>query len=243
MRFSPLLDGDGVASSVSIRAGRSIFPFQSPSRWGRCCFLRTLWAIYKQVKFQSPSRWGRCCFFQLFCGRAGTLAVSVPFSMGTVLLRPIDPVVFDGIDVSVPFSMGTVLLLEKRVHRLGPFGRFSPLLDGDGVASQAVSAGADGLRCRFSPLLDGDGVASPAGNAAPGVPQLCFSPLLDGDGVASAHRVWRRGRGRQTFQSPSRWGRCCFSRNTIPPPRTPLVSVPFSMGTVLLPTRPASPWS
>jgi len=35
--FSPLLDGDGVASTPRCGAGPLMVSFQSPSRWGRCC--------------------------------------------------------------------------------------------------------------------------------------------------------------------------------------------------------------
>src|SRR5713226_1281292 len=35
------------------------------------------------------------------------------------------------------------------------------------------------------------------------------------------------------FQSPSRWGRCCIVVTTVPCASRSLVSVPFSMGTVL----------
>ena len=35
--FSPLLDGDGVASMRSLTWINIKRPFQSPSRWGRCC--------------------------------------------------------------------------------------------------------------------------------------------------------------------------------------------------------------
>ena len=85
-RFSPLLDGDGVASRSSAGAARSPPVFQSPSRWGRCCVyaamrrrsangfvsvpfsmgtvLRRKWRHHLDIRtntFQSPSRWGRCC--------------------------------------------------------------------------------------------------------------------------------------------------------------------------------------
>ncbi len=80
--------------------------------------------------------------------------------------------------------MGTVL------HRLTELAlqdedlSFSPLLDGDGVAS--VDALTEQLRCTrgFSPLLDGDGVASFILTIESAVQKL--------------------------FQSPSRWGRCCI---------------------------------
>ena len=89
------------------------FEFQSPSRWGRCCIL-VLHLRQRELldAFQSPSRWGRCCIpLPLRC-IGGTAVVSVPFSMGTVLHLP----------------------KNSQVGRKYP-RRFSPLLDGDGVAS------------------------------------------------------------------------------------------------------------
>src|SRR5579863_236550 len=117
LRFSPLLDGDGVASRAGYE-GRSVL-----------------------VQFQSPSRWGRCCIHSDGDDCIKANIVSVPFSMGTVLhhrsharkiatlirFRPL----LDGdgvasftnllflnrnVLVSVPFSMGTVL------HRAGGTG-------------------------------------------------------------------------------------------------------------------------
>ena len=87
--FSPLLDGDGVASTLTAPASARYSLFQSPSRWGRCC-----------ISFV-PS-----------CDHT-SMQVSVPFSMGTVLHR----------------GRGE----SPKRHALG----FSPLLDGDGVASPA----------------------------------------------------------------------------------------------------------
>ena len=160
-RFSPLLDGDGVASS--------------------------------HVDEQPVDR-----------------LVSVPFSMGTVLHR-CDPIRSQvSRSVSVPFSMGTVLHLRHREGRGRTLSGFSPLLDGDGVASCVCHAGRIPRSSSFSPLLDGDGVASLAGqfdlgricavsvpfsmgtvlhssSCGSGLPLFPgFSPLLDGDGVASA---------------------------------------------------------
>src|SRR5579871_3656816 len=60
--FSPLLDGDGVASIAHQPLAPLGQLFQSPSRWGRCCFLITRDGRDLMGKFQSPSRWGRCCF-------------------------------------------------------------------------------------------------------------------------------------------------------------------------------------
>ena len=79
-------------------------------------------------------------------GRTIDLIVSVPFSMGTVLLLSLihgDLTSNRTVNcVSVPFSMGTVLLRIVYATAVSPFDaapwrsfRFSPLLDGDGVAS------------------------------------------------------------------------------------------------------------
>src|ERR1700733_6651832 len=103
-RFSPLLDGDGVASP-----GPQDNPLVS--------FL-----------FQSPSRWGRCCILQIWMEERGRpRMVSVPFSMGTVLHRPSKP------------------------DRPAVLKSFSPLLDGDGVASFAAAAATGSTFFGFSP--------------------------------------------------------------------------------------------
>ncbi len=128
--------------------------------------------------------------------------------------------------------MGTVLHLASRDREHRALIRFSPLLDGDGVASAPNIWNGIGL-CLvsvpfsmgtvlhrlesttrlwavwgFSPLLDGDGVASCEPGWGRQVHSLRFSPLLDGDGVAShSSRAVRH---------------LCY-----------WVSVPFSMGTVL----------
>ena len=95
------------------------------------------------LAFQSPSRWGRCCFLRQ---------------------------------------------LGEKATRTN--WRFSPLLDGDGVASWELVLDDPRVVMGFSPLLDGDGVASTThGNASYATLCRCFSPLLDGDGVASC-RSW-----------------------------------------------------
>ena len=234
LRFSPLLDGDGVASSFAPVAGRRGSTFQSPSRWGRCCI-----EIASVTEAYVPT-------------------VSVPFSMGTVLHRAGRARSSQcGVSVSVPFSMGTVLhpttgtslstalswfqspsrwgrcciagiiavFARRRLFRFSPLldrGRccispeqplrppllssFSPLLDGDGVASSSQRRPRV-PPASFSPLLDGDGVASATMHDGVDAAGFGFSPLLDGDGVASAFVLSAR-----------------FKRH---------VSVPFSMGTVL----------
>ena len=85
--------------------------------------------------------------------------------MGTVLHREIEDFLIGDIRVSVPFSMGTVL------HLLHVY-----------VAVEH--------RVRFSPLLDGDGVASPSS-------------------IARLNTAF-------SFQSPSRWGRCCIMPQAAP---------------------------
>jgi len=104
--------------------------------------------------------------------------------------------------------MGTVLLQVSRPEPLSLSQRFSPLLDGDGVASQLTKSDADGLE-GFSPLLDGDGVASESGLMSCYPPYRVSVPFSMGTvllrglrGVEDDETLW--------FQSPSRWGRCCF---------------------------------
>src|ERR1700733_1010183 len=136
--------------------------FQSPSRWGRCCIAlaswmegahrvnvsvpfsmgtvlhREIWREYvvTSMLFQSPSRWGRCCILANVGSRILLPNVSVPFSMGTVLHLAEFAAQHSSVqDVSVPFSMGTVLHLVSQPS-VGRYSLcFSPLLDGDGVAS------------------------------------------------------------------------------------------------------------
>ena len=64
-RFSPLLDGDGVASSRLSASRSALIWFQSPSRWGRCCIGNRNRSGSADSAFQSPSRWGRCCIGNL----------------------------------------------------------------------------------------------------------------------------------------------------------------------------------
>ncbi len=254
--------------------------FQSPSRWGRCCITALLRcgicanACFSPlldgdgVASRTPWRFraASSCFSPLLDGDGVASSTS---SRRSSYMRA----------VSVPFSMGTVLHRLLYWPPVGGLACFSPLLDGDGVASMTVAP------ClfhtgSFSPLLDGDGVASCAsrhdasGETLVSVPfsmgtvlhhardrqdrlrRASFSPLLDGDGVAS------RGAGRHSnrafhvsvpfsmgtvlhrilplyidralrFQSPSRWGRCCIEWLPCHQRASLVVSVPFSMGTVL----------
>ena len=186
LRFSPLLDGDGVASGYQYRPGIRLPIRFSPlldgdgvaSISGTCTLTINLMA------FQSPSRWGRCCIAFAPAAAPCSHDVSVPFSMGTVLHRPragLGRVAY-GL-VSVPFSMGTVLHLRSPTTSAW-------------VRSSFQSPSRWGRCC------------------------IAATPVELGAVIA--------------FQSPSRWGRCCIAHG---PARmgsaASIVSVPFSMGTVL----------
>ena len=181
--------------------------FQSPSRWGRCCIESGGVQHRNDFMFQSPSRWGRCC-------------ISLPLVAGYRVAQ-----------VSVPFSMGTVLHRYDRAASI-QIRRFqSPSRWGRCCILRACM-GRDCRRISFSPLLDGDGVASSPRHLRTRSGTCGFSPLLDGDGVASARRS-RRPFDCSPFQSPSRWGRCCIIAANRLRQGVLFVSVPFSMGTVL----------
>ena len=167
--------------------------------------------LHPQREFQSPSRGGRCCI-----GLSAWISHRIQH-------------------VSVPFSWGTVLHPREGPRAAPPRSGFSPLLVGDGVASERWDGGGLGGTC-FSPLLVGDGVAS-APTTKPPECLASFSPLLVGDGVASRRVVedakgddlvsvpfsWgtvlhplSNGFGRfhnLEFQSPSRGGRCCIRQS------------------------------
>ncbi len=258
LSFSPLLDGDGVASAKSRPSTQPSARFQSPSRWGRCCIFTTLilcraanivsvpfsmgtvlhhmdvlWYEHKfcfvsvpfsmgtvlhlvtsegnlinQIVFQSPSRWGRCCIL-LFAGVLFLIVlVSVPFSMGTVLhLRKVLQIDANR-GVSVPFSMGTVL------HQVQT--------SNDGGNNKWVSV----------PFSMGTVLHLSANQlVATARPSEFQSPSRWGRCCIIR---WNVGcRSGWLFQSPSRWGRCCIWFHALRTTFLVLVSVPFSMGTVL----------
>jgi hypothetical protein len=94
---------------------------------------------------------------------------------------------------------------------------FSPLLDGDGVASDVNIVSRRGHSGVSVPFSMGT-VLHPAGPVTNGYLSGGFSPLLDGDGVASYHcksviRYWC------LFQSPSRSEPCCIGRAMARTPR------------------------
>ena len=111
--------------------------------------------------FQSPSRWGRCCIATVETLVAGRYGVSVPFSMGTVLHRA---GVMDGGRASCEC--------------------FSPLLDGDGVASRDMARVRRYLDAVSVPFSMGTVLHLGQCRIKDTTPER-FSPLLDGDGVAS----------------------------------------------------------
>ena len=133
--------------------------------------------------FQSPSRWGWSCIHRRSVMSAVSPNVSVPFSKGMVL-HPVG-------------------ILAARLDR----ACFSPLLDGDGLASDVISRDPDALHEFQSPSRWG---WSCIAEMSPAVPSDVgsFSPLLEGDGLASISAI------------PGR-------------PGDHIVSVPFSKGMVL----------
>ena len=240
-RFSPLLDGDGVASMTTSRRREYIPLVSVPFSMGTVLHQGFAQGFAQGfVQFQSPSRWGRCCIPSGLAAHGGQVVVSVPFSMGTVLHRELGDPIHDKLQVSVPFSMGTVLHLRAQAVPLpGHFG-FSPLLDGDGVASVKTSRQQAFTRC-FSPLLDGDGVAS--FEVLPNVAPLTYVSVPFSMGtVLHPPAEARLVQAFLWFQSPSRWGRCCILRSWPHRRRRPAVSVPFSMGTVLHRWRASWRW-
>ena len=163
------------------------------------------------------------------------MVVSVPFSMGTVLHQSdISLYHLSGHLFQSPSRWGRCCIDEVLIDASVADKCFSPLLDGDGVASFFRIGDGHFKIFSFSPLLDGDGVASQewilSGTAAPRFQspsrwgrccitgawasyarvQRGFSPLLDGDGVAS-YLAWLATSPVVWFQSPSRWGRCCIN--------------------------------
>ena len=182
-RFSPLLEGDGLASLDTFDCHANSFRFQSPSRRGWSCIVSGSGIL------------------------SSTANVSVPFSKGMVLHRA----------------------GNAEVRRM--VASFSPLLEGDGLASLPPnrknvrvfgfqSPSRRGWSCIERGLYDG--------GTRPGR----FSPLLEGDGLASPKRR-RISSMNPSFQSPSRRGWSCISMAETPTGEVCLVSVPFSKGMVL----------
>ena len=139
--FSPLLDGDGLASAVTRSLSLAVTLFQSPSRWGWSC-----------IQLRSH-RWKRV-----------PVGVSVPFSMGMVLhlgVLPLYP--FDRFlkVFQSPSRWGMVLHaiieIERRLTNIRCVLFSVPFSMGDGVACKSACIGVKRRRNHsgFSPLLDG----------------------------------------------------------------------------------------
>jgi len=210
--------------------------FQSPSRWGRCCFNRSGLGTPEAHQFQSPSRWGRCCFhfrrhvkglnalrFSPLLDGDGVAFLCTAFK--ALVASGFSPLLDgDGVALRSTAFFAIIAILFQSPSRWGRccFAyitnlftpgtiSFSPLLDGDGVALIDENLlGRRPMLRRFSPLLDGDGVALLRRLRFRRCKLPRFSPLLDGDGVAFSRSTVITENVIQ-FQSPSRWGRCCFS--------------------------------
>ena len=164
-RFSPLLEGDGVASTSNEFLCAASTCVSVPFSRGTVLLpLRIRGAIRGlSFKFQSPSRGGRCCF-------PFTCALEVPMSYGFSPLLEGDGVASTKPEaerrysalVSVPFSRGTVLLPAKAIRaRYRSELRFqSPSRGGRCCFRERPILLNDGIPLSFSPLLEGDGVAS-----------------------------------------------------------------------------------
>ncbi len=164
--FSPLLDGDGVAS-------------------GRCAVEHAAVILSFSPLLDGDGVASR----EVQIGAQEAAIVSVPFSMGTVLHRSSEIFNNDNFAyVSVPFSMGTVLHRADQARPECDRRSFQSPSRWGRCCIGAAGANGRGQQASFSPLLDGDGVASASASRATVSSLCCFSPLLDGDGVASCWR-------------------------------------------------------
>ena len=167
----------------SLPSGHVGTGFQSPSRRGWSCIARLPFQWFGILRVSVPFSKGMVLHRRQHAHYDATLGVSVPFSKGMVLhpdmyAEPPEPVAFQspsrrgwsciigaGVGtvvsgvVSVPFSKGMVLHPMNPKPDTFPAGCFSPLLEGDGLASKADSSHRT-PHLSFSPLLEGDGLAS-----------------------------------------------------------------------------------
>ena len=187
--------------------------FQSPSRWGWCCIGCSEFEPCVAEWFQSPSRWGWCCIPRTHRRTAADRSFQSPSRWGWCCI-------------------------DHGQLNDAPSSCFSPLLDGDGVASLIGSPVRTIRRLVSVPFSMGT-VLHPRSSREGARFRVSFSPLLDGDGVASTW-VFCLQLDYVAFQSPSRWGRCCIFQRSNRCGVGIFVSVPFSMGTVLHPPAPAS---
>src|SRR5579871_5324581 len=184
--------------------------------------------------FQSPSRWGRCCF-AAWVTRLPALRSFSPLLDGDGVASLDWPARAQAKSfVSVPFSMGTVLLRPGRSTANALSSRFSPLLDGDGVASLPIADAADHHAPVSVPFSMGTVLLRNGYLAEDDAPAVSVSVPFSMGTVLLPWTKEQPTSFNTSFQSPSRWGRCCFPRGRRPAQRHLVVSVPFSMGTVLL---------
>ncbi len=161
--FSPLLDGDGVASIAEAVPGKVRHLFQSPSRWGRCCIAAEVHPGEGERQFQSPSRWGRCCIFTIrsaaraiTCfsplldgdgvassnrgdGLAGEIRFQSPSRWGRCCIISTTDTAEKTLAFQSPSRWGRCCIVAVQCVRRDLIAGFSPLLDGDGVASRGQS--------------------------------------------------------------------------------------------------------
>jgi len=156
--------------------------------------------------------------------------VSVPFSWGMVLHRA-GASALRGVRIEFqsPSRGGWSCIGVLGIPPVKVTARFSPLLVGDGLASQAGYLDSVSVSACFSPLLVGDGLASPrdAGLCSINIPfqspsrggwsciilkitarcsnSSCFSPLLVGDGLASGQDPPAQSR-KFAVSVPFSWG-------------------------------------
>ena len=184
----------------------SAHAFQSPSRRGWSCISGRPETHLQQILFQSPSRRGWSCIIGLYSTPLPHQWFQSPSRRGWSCIPPL---------TSVPLVTSG----------------FSPLLEGDGLASFVQSVLARDLH-GFSPLLEGDGLASLGKGGRHECHHHVSVPFSKGmvlhPSCSHAHPgpYWR-------FQSPSRRGWSCINSRTRATLTADSVSVPFSKGMVL----------
>src|ERR1700691_4224516 len=127
--------------------------------------------------------------------------------------------------------MGTVLHPMRSLSASSAEICFSPLLDGDGVASQRRLHLCVEAEVVSVPFSMGTVLHQLSPRRADGFNRVSV-PFSMGTVLHRDCRA-RHLEGLPQFQSPSRWGRCCIEMCNRPDSTSHIVSVPFSMGTVL----------
>ncbi len=114
--------------------------------------------------------------------------------------------------VSVPFSMGTVLHPLNIARITAQCRSFSPLLDGDGVASRLPVLEQPASSVVSVPFSMGTVLHRSQTFAAMLVAPTVSVPFSMGT-VLHLELSEYTGQVHNLFQSPSRWGRCCILRS------------------------------